>query len=199
MWAHVPKTDNPNEPLTVVRMGSIPHGTTINMQGTAFTAPQPQFNVSSITPFRIGSPDDGVTGLVPFPNEEDLSSTSLARTDLARVASLTQEQLTNPNLFLSQAIAGQTIVSTTVLVITSDSTPPAVPDAGGGTDNIAFLVGTAGGPNANVPRVTAIFWIERVTDASGYEFDQLQYTQRVLLDFGGLSWPHVTVATLRAV
>lgn len=199
VWAHVPKTENPDEPITVVRMGSIPHGTTINMQGTAFTAPQPRFDVSSITPFRIGSPDDGVTGLVPFPDEEDLSRPSLARTDLARVASLTQAQLSNPNLFLSQAIAGQTILSTTVLIITSDSTPPAVPDAGGGVDNIAFLVGTAGGPNANVPRVTSVFWIERVKDASGYEFDQLQYTQRVLLDFGGLSWPHVTVATLKAV
>lgn len=199
VWAHVPKTDNPDEPITVVRMGSIPHGTTINMQGTAFTVPQPQFAVSSITPFRIGSPDDGVTGLVPFPDEEDLSRPSLARTDLARVASLTQDQLKNPNLFLSQAIAGQTILSTTVLVITSDSTPPAVPDAGGGVDNIAFLVGTAGGPNANVPRVTSVFWIECVRDASGYEFEQLQYTQRVLLDFAGLSWPHVTVATLRAV
>jgi hypothetical protein len=197
VWAHVPKTDDPNEPVTVVRMGSIPHGTTINMQGTAFTAPQPIFSPSSITPFRIGSPDDGATGLVRFP-EEDLSTPSASRTELARVASLTQAQLSNPNLFLSQAIAGQTILSTTVLIITSDSTPPAVPDAGGGTDNIAFLVGTAGGPNANVPRVTAIFWIERVKDASGYEFDQLQYTQRVLLDFGGLSWPHVTVATLRA-
>jgi hypothetical protein len=199
VWAHVPKTDNPAEPVTVVRMGSIPHGTTINMQGIGFTAPQPKFDVSSITPFRIGSPDDGVTGLVPFPDEQDLSRPSLARTDLARVASLTQQQLDNPNLFLSQAIAGQTILSTTVLTITSDSTPPAVPVAGGGTDNIAFLVGTAGGPNANVPRVTAVFWIERVKDAKGHEFDQLQYTQRVLLDFSGLSWPHVTVATLRAV
>ncbi|MDB5575057.1 MAG: hypothetical protein JWR80_233 [Bradyrhizobium sp.] len=198
VWAHVPKTDNPNEPTTVVRMGSIPHGTTINMQGTAFTVPQPRFDTSSITPFRIGSPDDGATDLVHFP-EEDLSIPSASRTNLARVASLTQAQLSNPNLFLSQAIAGQTILSTTVLIITSDSTPPAVPDAGGGVDNIAFLVGTAGGPNANVPRVTAIFWIERVKDAYGYEFDQLQYTQRVLLDFGGLSWPHVTVATLRAV
>ena len=199
VWAHVPKTENPEEPVTVVRMGSIPHGTTINMQGTAFTAPRPIFNPSSITPFRIGSPDDGVTGLVPFP-EEDLSKPSQARTDLARVASLTQAQLSNPNLFLSQAIANQTILSTTVLIISSDSSlPNSVPEVGGGTDNIAFLVGTAGGPNANAPRVTAIFWIERVKDASGNEYDQLQYTQRVLLDFNGLSWPHVTVATLRAV
>src|SRR4051794_27524361 len=64
VWANVPQTSNPDEPATVVRMGSIPHGTTINLQGKAFTVPQPQFETSSITPFRIGSPDDGQTGLV---------------------------------------------------------------------------------------------------------------------------------------
>ena len=31
------------------------------------------------------------------------------------------------------------------------------------------------------------------------DFFQLQYTQRVLLNFNGLSWPHITVATLRLV
>ena len=52
-------------------------------------------------------------------------------------------------------------------------------------------------PNANTARVSAIFWIEHVKDEKGNEFDQLQYTQRVLLNFNGLSWPHITVATLR--
>jgi nucleoid-associated protein YgaU len=35
-----------------------------------------------------------------------------------------------------------------------------------------------------------------VRGRSGNELDQLQYTQRVLLNFNGLSWPHVTVATM---
>jgi len=48
-------------------------------------------------------------------------------------------------------------------------------------------------------RVTSTFWIETVKGQYGKEFMQLQYTQRVLLDFGGLSWPHVTVATPRLV
>jgi hypothetical protein len=203
VWAHVPATTNPSEPSTIVRMGSIPHGTTINLQGQAFTAPQPQFATSSITPFTIGSPDDGQSGLIHFP-EETLANPSQSRTPLNRVASLTQAQLTNPNLFLSQAIAHQSIVSTTVLTLSSDTTAPgSVPDAGGGADNIAFLVGKgtppAGGPNADSARVTAIFWIETVKDANGHENVQLQYTQRVLLNFNGLSWPHVTVATLKPV
>lgn len=199
-WANVPATTGPVEQATVVRMGSIPHGTTVHMQGRAITAPAPVFAPSSITPFVIGSPDDGQTNLVHFP-EEVLANPSTSRTPLARVAALTQEQLTNPNLFLSQAIANQTMVGTTVLIISSDtSAAGSVPDAGGGTENIAFLVGngTPPAPNANSAQVTAIFWIEQVKDQYGKEFMQLQYTQRVLLNFNGLSWPHVTVATLVA-
>lgn len=197
VWAHVPQTTNPSEPSTVVRMGSIPHGTTINMQGTAFQAPAPRFAASSITPFTIGSVDDGATNLVHFP-EEDLSVASSSRTPLNQVASLTQAQLSNPNLFLSEAIANQTILGTTVLIISTDpKVLISAPDVGGGVANIAFLEGKPpDGPNANAVPVTAIFWIERVRDSSGNEFDQLQYTQRVLLNFNGLSWPHVTVATM---
>jgi len=54
------------------------------------------------------------------------------------------------------------------------------------------------GPNAQAALVTATFWIETVQDQDGGpDIDQLQYTQRVLLNFNGLSWPHITVATLR--
>jgi nucleoid-associated protein YgaU len=198
VWANVPATTNPGEPATVVRMGSIPHGTTINLQGQALTVPQPQFAVASITPFVIGDPAQ----LVPFP-EETLTNLSSSRTDLSHVPSLTQTQLTNPNLFLSQAIANQTILKTTVLSVRSNNNlppPPSAPDVGGGVANIAFLVGKGapptGGPNADADPVTATFWIEHVRDQHGNEFEQLQYTQRVLLNFNGLSWPHITVGTL---
>jgi hypothetical protein len=201
VWISVPNTTNPNEPTTVVRMGSIPHGTTINLQGQGLAVDKPQFDPASITPFQIGSPDDGKTNLVHFP-EENLGTPSQSRTPLDHLAGLTQQQLSNPNLFLSGALDGQTIISTTVLIVTSDtSAPNSVPNVGGGTDNIAFLAGNGappnGGPNADALRVKATFWIERVRDQHGNEFDQIQYTQRVLLNFNGLSWPHITVATLR--
>jgi hypothetical protein len=200
VWANIPATTDPNESPTVVRMGSIPHGTTINLQGRSLSAQKPQFDTASITPFQIVSPEDGRTNLVHF-DEEDLSKPSTSRTPLNQVTGLTQQQLSNPNLFLSQAIAQQTIISTTVLIISSDSSAAnSVPDVGGGTDNIAFLAGKGappnGGPNADALRVTATFWIEKVRDQHGKEFDQVQYTQRVLLNFNGLSWPHITIATL---
>lgn len=198
VWANVPSTTNPAEPATAVRMGSIPHGTTINLQGRSFAAPQPQFEIASITPFVIGNPEQ----LVNFP-EQDLATASSSRTPLNRVAGLTQAQLNNPNLFLSDAIAHQTILGTTVIKVSSDtSAGGSVPNAGGGTDNIAFLQGVgaapAGGSNALAALAEATFWIETVQGpvAGGPDFHQLQYTQRVLLNFNGLSWPHITVATL---
>lgn len=198
VWINIPQTSNPQEPATVTRMGTVPHGTTINLQGPAIflTGKSPVFETASITPFKLGSPDDGTTDLVHFP-EEDLSTASLSRTPSAQVITLKQEQLSNPNLFLAQAIEGQTILEMAVLQVTSDTSPTGtVPNVGGGTDNIAFLTGTTGGPNAAATPVKATFWIERVRNGEGREFAQLQYTQRVLLNFNGLSWPHITVGTL---
>jgi len=44
--------------------------------------------------------------------------------------------------------------------------------------------------------VHEIFWIEEFVDAHGKTHHQLQYTQTVLLNFNGLSWPHVSVGNL---
>ncbi|HTW64786.1 MAG TPA: heme-binding protein [Bryobacteraceae bacterium] len=208
VWANAPATTDPTEPTSVIRMGSIPHGTSINLQGVGFQAPAPQIAATTITPFGIGSKDDGQTNLVPFPEQQNVQTATPSRTSPADVPGLDDLHLNNPNLFLTDVLAQQTPISTTVLIITSEvnSTlanvipPPPAPNAGGGTDSIAFLVGgpPSNSPNAAPATVTAIFWIERVRDnKSGQEFDQLQYTQRVLLNFNGLSWPHVSVATLR--
>ena len=66
VWINVPGTTAPAEPASVPRMGSIPHGTTINLEGVAFTAPAPLIADTTITPFKVGSPDDGTTGWRTF-------------------------------------------------------------------------------------------------------------------------------------
>jgi hypothetical protein len=94
---------------------------------------------------------------------------------------------------LVAAIAKQNITSTIRLQVTTEPTPV----LGGGTANTAFLAGGREGPNAVASTVTSTFWLEKLNQEA--EFTQLQYTQTVLLDFAGLSWPHVTVATLHRV
>lgn len=191
IWATVPKTEHPQEIPTVVRMASIPHGTTILAQGVALTVQEPDITDINITPFVIGSP----AKLVAFP-EANLSTQSEFRTPAQGLVGIDQPIVDNPNLALKRALAGRRIKSTVVLTVSSDTSTPVL---GGGTANTAFLQGSPSeGPNAQAAVVAAIFWIETVDSpvAGGPDFHQLQYTQRVLLNFNGLSWPHITVATL---
>jgi hypothetical protein len=193
IWLTIPPTDQPSEPATVARLASIPHGTAILAQGTTFTFDgPPQFQAVSITPFVV----DNTTQKVPFP-ESDLSQESPFRSPPENIVGITQEMVDNPNSVLTAAIAGLNITRTTVLTVTSAANPV----AGGGTANTAFLQGVPGSAaNADAPLVTATFWINEVKGQGDEpDFLQMQYTQTVILNFNGLSWPHVTAATLRRV
>ena len=192
IWINIPPTTDPLDPATVARLANIPHGTSLVAQGTVLPAINhaPPFAAVSITPFVIGNP----ASLIPFPAETNLSNPSTLRTPLADIPQVTQQMVDNPNVFLSKATNLSQITSTTTLKIsTLDLNPPS---SGGGTSNIAFLQGAASGPNAQAVQMDAIFWIETFKE-DGQTKHQLQYSQRVLLNFNGLSWPHVSVATLR--
>lgn len=165
LWMAVPSTTDPNEKTTVVRMASIPHGTTIEAQGTSFpVAGPPTIAPVNITPFRTGQPQTP-------PNEIRFPSQTATNKDTARIpqdltsfvaaGTITQAMLDDPNTFLRNHISSQTITSTTVIAISTD---PASPLFGGGTDNIAFLLGnpSASAPNAQALKMEAVFWIETV-------------------------------------
>jgi hypothetical protein len=190
IWASVPKTTNPLESETVARLASIPHGATVLAQGTSLSVNGPPLIAdASITPFVIGNP----ARTISFP-ESDLATPTQFRQLTS--GQITQPLVDNPNSFLAAAITSQTITKTTVLII---STTAPSPISGGGTDGTAFLQGSViAGPNASPVAMNAIFWIESVAaEGTDPAFLQLQYTQTVLLNFNGLSWPHVSVATLR--
>ena len=196
-WVTVPATTNPAEAATVVRMASIPHGTTVNAQGSSLVVNGgPRIDPVSIRPFPVGGapPPNTAVSFPPF-NEADLAVPTALRLPSPIPASITQAMVNNPNSILTAAIAGQTITQTTVPIINTTAAPPLT---GGGTDNISFLKGAGGGPNADAAQMSAIFWIEHVAAHGSHPaFLQLQYSQTVLLNFNGLSWPHVSVATLR--
>ncbi len=188
IWAHVPVTSNPKEPVTIVRMATIPHGTSIVAQGVSAKADEtvaPVIPKIGIKPFGIGSPKD----TLDF-EEQDLKTKTKFRTPAAGLVGVTQAMVNDPNSVLRAAIAHQKITATTRLQVTSAHKPV----VGGGTANTAFLVGAADGPNAVAATVTSTFWLEKLNGEA--KASQLQYTQTVLLNFNGLSWPHVSVATL---
>jgi len=201
---------------------------------TPFTAPSPGHPPKKI-PFPSQVATEAKTERIP----QDLASFIAAGT-------ITQAILTDPNTLLRGHIAAQDITETTTMEI---STRPGRPLFGGGTDNIAFLLGNPPPPgtdpdqptqnaNAQATHMTATFWIETVryvmevpahrhgsppltiaaaTGEAGQPVPrflvdpptdiikprpitvtstQSQYSQRVLLNFNNLLWPHVSVATL---
>jgi hypothetical protein len=165
VWLSVPATTVPQEGATIARMASIPHGTTIDAQGTSFTvAGGPRIDPVDITPFPIGS-----SGPPPFkfPSQTAADNATFRLpqdlTEFIAAGTITQAILDNPNIILKNRADAQHITSTTVNVI---STNPADPLFGGGTDNIAFLLGdkNAAAPNADAVQMSAIFWIETVTE-----------------------------------
>jgi len=189
VWARVPQTTNPAVKATLVRMASIPHGTTIVAQGiSSTTAGAPVIPKGGIKPFVIGDP----TSTIDFV-EQDLSKPAEFRTPKEGLVGVTQAMVNDPNTVLKSAISGQNITSTDVISVSTSHQPI----LGGGTANTAFLEGGPDGPNAVASVVTSTFFIETVKGTP--DFLQLQYTQTVLLDFDEVSWPHITVGTLRRV
>jgi hypothetical protein len=191
MWITVPHTSDPQEPRTVARLASIPHGTTILLQGTGHTAAgAPTIPNVSIKPFpdNLGHPPTAADR-IDFP-EQDLGTPTPFRTSGRGLNGVTQQMVNNPNSVLRAAPTPQITSTTTLHVSSRDASIP-----GGGTANIAFLTGAKDGPNARAVRVTATFWLETLQGDT--EPSRLQYSQLVLLNFNGISWPHVTVATLQ--
>jgi hypothetical protein len=177
-WMSVPETEQPKAPPSVVRLASIPHGDAMNAQGRAIEVDgPPQIGPANTTPFPIGgTPPPQNT----FP-EYDLSQPNNFRTH-PLPAAITQEIVNNPNALLTKELTGKRVTKTQVLEVSTAG--------GGGVENIPFIAA-----NADAVLVSATFWIETVM-LGFIPVLQLQYTQTVLLNFLGLSWPHVSVATL---
>lgn len=161
IWIAVPSTTNPREVATFTRMASIPHGVTIEAQGTSTTHPgAPNIPAVSITPTAQGHsfvfPSQTAATASQFRIPHDLTTFIAAGT-------ITQAILNDPNTVLRNHIHNQNIVSTDIISI---NTQPVAPITGGGTSNIAFLTGGAPGnqPNARAVQMSATFWIETVEE-----------------------------------
>jgi hypothetical protein len=187
LWIHVPPTaENPKE--TYCRQATIPHGDSLLAQSLFFTTvaggpvikpvnslpfpqPDPIPDINTDPAHPLGAPYTNPYVNTPLPAEclpKGLNAAAVIK---------------DPSQVLLAAIKGQNITSTDVISI---STAPV-----GGIINIPFVV-----KNANAIQMDAIFWIEIVKHPSGKEFFQLQYVQRVILDFDNVHWPHISVATL---
>jgi hypothetical protein len=202
LWIAVPPTTAPHEPPTVARLASIPHGTSVLAQGVASFHGDtwPKLPRANIVPFEIGrrQPRNGDPGFADklAKAKKEFKMMVLAKASQFRLppganpAGITQDMVDDPTVALEPAPAGATFHDTVRLHVTT--TPK--PVVGGGTANTAFLK-----VNADATRVDATFQVTTVTPTGGgAPYRWLQYVQSVLLDFDELSWPHVTVASLKS-
>jgi hypothetical protein len=219
MWLHLPGTaESARE--TYVRQSVIPHGNSLVAQSTAFGA-APDFLVDhaggpiirpvNSLPFPIKVPPvlDPIPDLndLKFPVETDpkyiglYSTTKVPRSCLPPLdPSVTDEQIIRDPTIILRAVsdpqdkAGLIRKTSLISVSTHYPDPVKVGQLVQGIVNIPFII-----KNANAIQLDAIFWIEQVQktkDNPDNVFLQLQYVQRVILDFQGLHWPHFSVANL---
>jgi hypothetical protein len=170
LWMAVPSTTDPAECNTVVRMASIPHGTTITAQGTSsIRNGPPTIPPVDITPTFNQGINPGGKQRFPSQTATDTTTARIPQdlTGFIAAGTITQNLLDDPNSLLRNHIASQDIISTVEITI---ATNPQTPLFGGGADNIAFLLGDAAaltdprppGPNAQTLSMRATFWIETV-------------------------------------
>jgi hypothetical protein len=169
MWLNL--GDGQEQPI--VRQASIPHGDVLLALGGSLTIDGPPE-----IPLPSAVPDAGPKAAFNYAD--------------GYIEPIGDFHPASPNMVLQQAIAGQTIVATIELSVSTDGR--------GSIANIPFV-----STNANATQFACTYWIETVKDAAtGDEIQQLQYSQQTDLEFleqfgnpGHLiMWPHVNVNTL---
>jgi hypothetical protein len=143
-------------------MASIPHGATIEAQGTFASAPgKPNIAPVDITPFVTGSnPLKKVTFASQTANNPNTPRIPQDLGPFIAAGTIAQALLDNPNSLLVSHISKQNITNTTTIIIsTGPPPPPQVLPFGGGVDDIAFLLGQAAAtaPNAQALQMVAAF------------------------------------------
>lgn len=170
-------TNNGND---IFRLASIPHGDAVVAMGVSSVIDGPPVIDTTLSGVPMGDlpPLSGYSDVYGFPFEfPDFEPTS--------------PNLTLVNYLRKQETYGLKVAKTVQLRVSTQNY--------GSVNNIASL-----STNANATEFDATFWLETVEDTGGNITHQLQYSQRILIQFpiaSNLSgqtiiWPHINVNTL---
>lgn len=190
MWLNIPATTAPVAEASIARLGTIPHGNAFCTIGFAQDAEFdriPGIPPANVIPFPIG-------GTPPPPGSENpYSEYNLAIPTAMRSQPLppeiTQALINDPNQMLRDTLDTQVnhegkVINWITRLITKTADSKSI-------GNIPFITA-----NADTLEFDSVFAIESITDSCGDESLQLQYSQTSLINFRGMSYPHVAVGTL---
>jgi len=194
MWLYQPPTpDDTTKTNLLWRSGTVPHGCTF-LAGTdepmTISKNPPDFDEEVIsTPFLLHQEDNRINGSYIGPYEADPLPESMNE----RYGAVAENIVISPFAFLERDNEDVTICETRTVSISSVAPGLSI----GGVVNIPMLQS-----NANASQVEVTVYIEKVKDDDGSFFYQLQYVQEVYINFpiegfGMITWPHISVATLR--
>lgn len=172
-----------NAGFDIFRIASVPHGNAVEAMGNSSVCDGPPDFDGDFNALPTGDlpPLSGYTDkYIGEPLYPDFSPLFPTRT------------LSN---YLQKQIDGGLKVTKTVTLRVSTRNK-------GGIANIASIR-----TNANATEFDATFWIETLEDKDGHVFRQLQYAQRIMIEFPikidlpgqTIAWPHVNVNTLTLV
>ncbi|HYI47259.1 MAG TPA: heme-binding protein [Allosphingosinicella sp.] len=172
-----------NDGFDVFRIASVPHGNAVEAMGTSSVTAGPPVIDVTLNGLPTGALPDlrGYTDDYLFPFKyADFSPEFPNKTLVAFLE--------------NQEKNGLKVTSTVTLQVSTLNK--------GGIANIASLAA-----NANPTQFDATFWLETLEDEHGNTYRQLQYSQRVLIEFPIKSdspgqtivWPHINVNTLSLV
>jgi hypothetical protein len=190
MWLNIPATTAPAAEASIARLGTIPHGnafcTVGFVQETQFDR-IPTIPPANVIPFPIGGSPLPPGSPNPFP-EYDLSIATAMRSQ-PLPPEITQTLINDPNQMLRDTLDRQVnqegkVLNWNTRLITHTADAKSI-------GNIPFITA-----NADTLEFHSVFTIQCVTDSCGDEFLQLQYSQTSLINFRGMSYPHVAVGTL---
>lgn len=227
LWVHVPK--NPQSPSDVfVRLAVTPHGDSILAQSTSFARASLPLTIGSVNAFPF-SFKNGIADIPPLINGEspdELKGEYIEQyskmhwpSELERSGLDPAKTIKDPTEALRKAIEGQDMTDAYMIEISTKlgtqfgiekilkNLPERMQHGGSALDSVQ----TAGIRNipfvnsqADAVLMDAVFWIEMMADSTPENpHFQLQYVQRVILDFPvdkqRVHWPHISVATLKNV
>jgi hypothetical protein len=177
-----------NGGFDIFRIASVPHGNAVEAMGNSSVIPGPP----TIDPALNGEPTGDLPPLAGYKDPYGFPF---------KYPGFSPE---TPNQTLIDYLANQqanrlTVTQTIVLQVSTQNM--------GGMSNIASLRPSSTQIDVIPTQFDATFWLETLKDENGNTFQQLQYSQRVLLEFPvqqdqpgqTIVWPHINVNTLTMV